>query len=137
MDQAPAATNVAENEELLTQLKEWAAGGQNQLVPELLVASTDYVGVIEDELIEQLMARLREVEHRPRIWLQYAFSILPVYKKAANDAIKLKFLCYIYEHNEKIAISWQTNCNPTIKAAGKTFRAELPAEIAKLRGSAE
>ncbi|MDL2327216.1 hypothetical protein LJC64_00945 [Ruminococcaceae bacterium OttesenSCG-928-A11] len=136
MDNPATAVDAAQNEELLTQLKEWAAGGQDQHVPELLEAAEDYVGIIEDDLIDQLMARLREVEHRPRIWLQYAFSILPVYKKASNDAIKLKFLSYIYEHNEKIAISWKTNCNPTIKAAGNTFRAELPAEIAKLRGDA-
>lgn len=133
MNHTAMGSDITQNEELFTQLKEWAAGGQDQMVPELLVASSDYVGVIEDDLINQLMSRLQEVEHQPRIWIQYAFSIFPVHEKATNDEMKLKFLSYIYEHNEKIAISWKTNCNPTIKAAGKAFSAELPAEIQKLR----
>lgn len=133
MDTSTIIADKAQDEELLQCLKDWAAGGQDQLVSELLVATTDYSGTIEDELIEKMLERLYEVEGRPRIWLQYAFSILPVYKKATNDEIKLKFLCYIYDHNEKIAISWKTNCNPIIKGAGKSFQAELPAEIEKLR----
>ena len=133
MDNSTITIDKIKNEELLTQLKEWAAGGEDQLVPELLVASTNYSGIIEDDLIYQLLERLYEVENKPRIWLQFAFSILSVYKKASNYEIKLKFLSYIYNFNEKIAISWKTNCNPTIKGAGNFFRAELPAEIKKLK----
>lgn len=127
----------SDNQELLSILENWAAGGKDQLVPELLVAATDYTGVIEDALIERMLGRLYEVEGKPRIWLQFAHAILPVHKKADNDGIKLKFLSYIYEHNEKICICWQTNCNPVIKGAGNAFRAELPAQIEALRQKIE
>lgn len=122
----------AQDREYLKNLKEWAAGREDLYVPELIMASTFYSGEFEDELIEQLMTRLYEVEKRPRIWLQYAHSILPVYKKAKNNEIKLKLLNYIYNHNEKIAISWQTNCNPVIKGTGRYFHEELPSEIERL-----
>ena len=125
--------DLEEDIEYLKQLQEWAAGSNEHYVPELLTASLSYSGSFEDDLINQLMKRLYDVEKQPRIWLQYAHSILPVYKKAKNDTIKLKFLSYIYSFNERIEISWKTNCNPVIKGVGKLFRKELPGEIAKLR----
>jgi hypothetical protein len=121
-----------EDKEYLRQLEEWAAGSDEQQVPELLMASLAYPGLFDDDLINQLLERLYEVEKQPRIWLQYAYSILSVYKKAENDTIKLKFLSYIYSYNERIEICWQKNCNPVIKGAGLFFRKELPSEIKKL-----
>jgi hypothetical protein len=122
-----------EDKEYLRQLEEWAAGSDEQQVPELLMASLAYPGLFDDDLINQLLERLYEVEKQPRIWLQYAYSILSVYKKANNDTIKLKFLSYIYSYNERVEICWQKNCNPIIKGAGLFFRKELPSEIRKLR----
>lgn len=124
--------NSTTNRKYLLQLEEWAAGSDEQYVPELLTASTSYFGEFDDNLINKLLTRLHEVEDRPRIWLQYAHSILPVYKKAKNNDIKLKLLTYIYNHNEKIAISWQTNCNPVIKGTGIYFQQELPSLIKML-----
>lgn len=110
MNDSIVIADEVRNEELLTYLKDWAAGGVDQiLVPELLEASTEYSGVIEDELVSQLLERLQKWEGRPRMWLQYAFSIFAVYKKAGSTETKLKFLTYIYDYNEKIAISWQKN----------------------------
>lgn len=117
------------NEEHLKNLKEWADGNNNLYVPEILAASTHYSGTIDDNLINRLLDRLYEVEKQPRIWLQYAHSLLPIYKKVGNNASKLKFLEYIYRHNEEIAVCWQTNCNPVIKETGTFFRAELPEKI--------
>lgn len=122
-----------EDKEHLKQLQEWAAGSDSQYVPELLIASSSYSGLFDDDLVNQLLERLYKVENQPRIWLQYAHSILPVYKKTKNDSIKIKFLSYIYEFNEKIQVSWQTNCNPVIKGTGLFFRENLPLEIEKLR----
>lgn len=124
---------LKEDKEHLRQLQEWAAGSDKQYVPELRLASLYYSGLFDDDLINQLLERLYQVEHQPRIWLQYAHSIVPVYKKAKNDSIKIKFLSYIYNFNEKIEISWKTNCNPVIKGAGVFFRENLPIEIKKLR----
>lgn len=121
-----------EDNDYLSQLEEWAAGSDKQQVPELLMASLAYPGLFDDDLINQLLERLYEVEKQPRIWLQYAYSIFAVYKKAKNDTIKLKFLSYIYSYNERIEICWQKNCNPVIKGAGVFFRKELPIEILKL-----
>lgn len=122
-----------EDKEYLGQLEEWAAGSDKQQVPELLMASVAYPGLFDDDLINRLLERLYEVEKQPRMWLQHAYSILSVYKKAKNDTIKLKFLSYIYSYNERIEICWQKNCNPVIKGAGLFFRKELPSEIKKLR----
>lgn len=132
MENSGTKSTLSEDREHLRQLQEWAAGSDNQYVPELLIASSSYSGLFDDDLINQLLERLYQVENQPRIWLQYAHSILPVYKKAKNDRYKIKFLSYIYHFNEKIQISWQTNCNPVIKGTGLFFRENLPLEIEKL-----
>ena len=85
MENSGTKSTLSEDREHLRQLQEWAAGSDNQYVPELLIASSSYSGLFDDYLINQLLERLYQVENQPRIWLQYEHSILPVYKKSKND----------------------------------------------------